>query len=75
MAPVPVPQPKPEAPPAAPLTDAELKALDAAAKKVNLQDALSFWDLAATGDEEKPGGRSDALTWEQAEKLGLIQKK
>jgi hypothetical protein len=63
------------APPAAPLTEAELKALDEAAKKVNMQDALSFWDIAAVEGEEKAGARSDALTWEQAEKLGLIQKK
>jgi DNA-binding response OmpR family regulator len=69
-----LPQPKPEAP-ATPLTEAELKALDAAAKKVNLQDALSFWDIAAVDEEEKTNTRSDALTWEQAEKLGLIQKK
>jgi len=69
-----LPQPKPEAP-ATPLTEAELKALDAAAKKVNLQDALSFWDIAAVEEEEKTNTRSDALTWEQAEKLGLIQKK
>ncbi len=68
------PEPEPEAP-AAPLTEAELKALDEAAKKVNLQDALSFWDVATGEEEEKAGARSDALTWEQAEKLGLIQKK
>jgi len=72
--PTPPPEPQP-APPAPPLTDAELKALDAAAKKVNLQDALSFWDVAAVDEEEKTHSRSDALTWEQAEKLGLIQKK
>jgi DNA-binding response OmpR family regulator len=72
--PVPPPEPKLEAP-AVPLTEAELKALDEAAKSVNLQDALSFWDIAAGEDEEKTSTRSDALTWEQAEKLGLIQKK
>jgi len=61
--------------PAVPLTDAELKSLDEAAKKVSLQDALSFWDVALGEVEEKGAARSDALTWEQAEKLGLIQKK
>ena len=65
---------KPEVP-AAPFTAAELQALDEAAKKVNLQDALSFWDVATEEGEEKNSTRSDALTWEQAEKLGLIQKK
>jgi hypothetical protein len=49
--------------------------LDEAAKKVSAQDALSFWDTALAEVEEKASTRSDALTWEQAEKLGLIQKK
>jgi DNA-binding response OmpR family regulator len=71
----PAPAAPPPAAPAAPLTEAELKSLDEAAKKVSLQDALSFWDVALNEVEEKAAARSDALTWEQAEKLGLIQKK
>ncbi len=81
-APSPRPVPAPPAPPApepetpaVPLTEAELRALDDAAKKVSLQDALSFWDTALAESEEKNQPRSDALTWEQAEKLGLVQKK
>ena len=74
VAPAPKPEPQPEVP-ATPLTEAELKALDEAAKKASSQDAVSFWDTALAEVEEKASSRSDALTWEQAEKLGLIQKK
>ncbi len=74
VAPPPPPAPEPEVP-AVPLTEAELKALDEAAKKVSAQEALSFWDTALADVEEEAHTRSDALTFEQAEKLGLIHKK
>ena len=57
-----------------PLTEAELKALDDAAKKVSSQDASSFWDSLLT-ETEATDVRPDAISWEQAEKLGLVPKK
>jgi DNA-binding response OmpR family regulator len=57
-----------------PLTEAELKALDEAAKKVSSQDASSFWDSLLT-ETEATDVRPDAISWEQAEKLGLVPKK
>jgi CheY-like chemotaxis protein len=68
--------PLPEAPPPAPakpLTEKELKALDEAAKKVDSKQAASFWDEASI-ETEASDVRSDALSFEQAEKLGLIPK-
>ena len=61
-------------PPAKPLTEAEVKALEAALSKAQTADANSFWDtaLAEAGEESI---RADALSWEQAEKLGLLPKK
>ncbi len=57
-----------------PLTEAELKVLDEAAKKVSGQDATSFWDSVLT-ETEATDVRPDALSFEQAEKLGLVPKK
>jgi DNA-binding response OmpR family regulator len=56
-----------------PLTEAELKALDEAARKVSSDAAASFWDAALT-EAEATDVRPDALSFEQAEKLGLIPK-
>jgi CheY-like chemotaxis protein len=76
-APVPEPAPAPVAvalEPPKPLTEEELKALDEAAKKVSSQAADSFWD-EALAEAEATDVRPDALSWEQAEKLGLVPKK
>jgi CheY-like chemotaxis protein len=73
---IPKTAPPPEAPPpppAKPLSEKELKALEEAAKKVDSKEAASFWDEAAL-DTEATDVRSDALSFEQAEKLGLIPK-
>jgi hypothetical protein len=67
-------QAAPPPPPPKPLTEAEVKVLEEALQKAKVTDASSFWDTAlaeAEGDSVRP----DALSWEQAEKLGLIPKK
>lgn len=61
-------------PPPKPLTEAELKALETALSQAKSSDANSFWD-AALADAEEESIRADALSWEQAEKLGLLPKK
>jgi two-component system response regulator (stage 0 sporulation protein F) len=54
-----------------PLTEAELKALDAALDKVKAADANSFWDnLGEVSDDD-----ASTMSWEEAEKQGLVQKK
>lgn len=63
------PQPSPKS-----LTEAELKALEAALSQAKSSDANSFWDTALAEAEEE-SIRADALSWEQAEKLGLLPKK
>jgi CheY-like chemotaxis protein len=65
--------PVPPAAPAVPLTPAELKHLDDAASKVTSAAAASFWDNAGEGDLGTLN--SDTLSWEQAEKLGLLPPK
>ena len=70
----PVLPPEPPPAPAAPLTAAELKALDEAAQKVTADSAASFWDQASDGTDIGDV-RSDTLSWEQAQKLGLLPKK
>jgi CheY-like chemotaxis protein len=72
--PLPAPVAVAPAPPPKPLTAEELKALDEAAKKVSTQSAASFWD-EALAESEATDVRPDALSWEQAEKLGLVPKK
>jgi len=71
----PAPEPAPAAAaPAKPLTEAELKALDEAMKKIKAQDANSFWDSL----EEEPEAadfRPGAMSLEDAEKQGLVEKK
>lgn len=67
------PEPVTPARPAAPLTPAELKRLDEAASKVTSEAAASFWDNAGDGDLGEVNG--DTLSWEQAEKLGLLPPK
>jgi FixJ family two-component response regulator len=62
------------APPPKPLTEEEIKALDEAAKKVSREEAASFWD-SVLDEAEEAEVRPDALSWEQAEKLGLVPKK
>lgn len=73
--PAPPPPPPPEPPkpavPEKPLTEADLKALDDAFKKVATSDASSFWDMAVEEMTEEKSG----LSWEEAEKLGLMPKK
>jgi DNA-binding response OmpR family regulator len=69
----PSPAAAPPSPPPPPLTPEELKALDDAAAKVTADAAASFWD--AVGDGELGEVRSDTLSWEQAEKLGLLPPK
>jgi two-component system response regulator (stage 0 sporulation protein F) len=76
-APPPRPEPEPEPAPAAParpLTEEELKALDEALNKVKVADANSFWDSLAE-ETEASGSGSNALSFEEAEKLGLVPKK
>ncbi|MGQ0602854.1 MAG: response regulator [Anaerolineales bacterium] len=66
--PAPKPVPKVEE---KPLTEAELKALDAALDKIKAADANSFWDnLSEVADDD-----ASTLSWEEAEKQGLVQKK
>jgi CheY-like chemotaxis protein/predicted regulator of Ras-like GTPase activity (Roadblock/LC7/MglB family) len=64
----------PPPPPPKPLTEAELKALEAALSQTKSVDADSFWDTALAEAEEE-SIRADALSWDQAEKLGLLPKK
>jgi hypothetical protein len=71
--PPPAAPPAPPASPAAPLTPEELKLLDEAASKVTADAAASFWDSAGTNDLGELN--SDTLSWEQAQKLGLLPKK
>ncbi|MGH2521559.1 MAG: response regulator [Anaerolineales bacterium] len=61
-------------PPPKPLSEQEIKALEEAAKKVKEADAASFWDTAMA-EAAAESVRPDTLSWEQAEKLGLIPKK
>jgi CheY-like chemotaxis protein len=75
-APAPPPRPKPAPPPAPPpkpLTEAELKALDDALVKVKSQDADAFWDSFADSAEDQDV-RADGLSFEDAEKMGLMKK-
>ena len=62
-------------PPAKPPADEELKALDAALNKAKASstDADSFWD-AAVEEEAKPAPPG-AMSFEEAQRLGLIPKK
>jgi CheY-like chemotaxis protein len=71
--PPPEPEPLP-AVPAKPLTEAELKALDDALSKVQVADANSFWD-ALTDETEAGSASTNAISFEEAEKLGLVSKK
>lgn len=64
--------PEPPKEPPKPLTPEELKALDEALKKP-AANADSFWDTVIEGSDVG-NIRSDALSWEQAEKLGLLPK-
>ena len=57
-----------------PLTEEELKKLDEAARKVSSGAAASFWDAVLT-ESEAADVRPDALSFEQAEKLGLVPRK
>jgi two-component system response regulator (stage 0 sporulation protein F) len=53
-----------------PLTEADLQALDAALAKVKTADANSFWDnLGEVADDD-----AGTLSWDEAEKQGLVQK-
>ncbi len=67
---------EPTLPPVAekPLTEAELQALDRALASLNSQDAQAFWESLETAAEIEPV-RADALSFEEAEKLGLVEKK
>ena len=78
-APAPAPAPSPAAPPKPapppkPLTEAEIKALEEAAKKVDSKQAASFWDSLTEEEAEAKDVRPDAISFEQAEKLGLVPK-
>ncbi len=66
--PAPAPAPKPEKP----ITEGELKALEEALTKVKAQDANAFWDALGETDAEEV--RPDAISFEDAEKLGLLKK-
>lgn len=55
-----------------PLTEEELKALEQALAGLKGQDAHAFWD---TVEEEAEPVRANALSFEEAEKLGLVEKK
>jgi hypothetical protein len=60
--------------PSAPLTPAELQALEDASQRVTPEAAASFWENAGDGGDLDDGG-ADTISWEQAEKLGLIPPK
>lgn len=62
--------PPPPAEPAKPLSPEELKRLDEAAAKVTSEAAASFWDQVDHADLGET--RGDTLSWDQAEKLGLL---
>lgn len=78
-APVPAPAPVAAPPPAPakpekPLTEAELKALDEALAKLKAEDASAFWDSLQEAEEGDTGAvRSDAISFEEAQKMGLIR--
>jgi CheY-like chemotaxis protein len=65
---------EPAQPPVAekPLTEAELQALDQALAGLKGQDAHAFWDAVDEAAEAEPV-RANALTFEEAEKLGLVE--
>jgi CheY-like chemotaxis protein len=70
-------QPAPVAPPPPPvvekpMTPEELKALEAALAGLGNQNANAFWDNLGEDDEVVAGG--NALSFEEAEKQGLIKK-
>lgn len=76
VAPPPV-QPTPVAPPPPPvvekpMTPEELKALESALAGLGNQNANAFWDNLGEDDEVVAGG--SALSFEEAEKQGLIKK-
>lgn len=73
LAATPVMEPRPPQPPAEPAIAIEATALDAAAKDVMKQDVDAFWNDAVASTD---GGdtRGNALSFEQALKLGLIPK-
>ncbi|MDW8327475.1 MAG: response regulator [Anaerolineales bacterium] len=66
---------EPPAPPVVekPLTEAELQALEQALADLKNQDANAFWDNL--GEVEIEPVRADALSFEEAAKLGLVEKK
>jgi len=57
-----------------PLTEAELQALDRALADLKSQDAQAFWETLEAAAQAEPV-RADALSFEEAEKLGLVEKK
>jgi len=64
--------PPPE--PAQPTIDIKADVLDAAAKDLKTADLDSFWDEAATQTEGGEETKGNALSFEQAVKLGLVPK-
>lgn len=67
---------EPAAPPVVekPLTEAELQALEQALAGLKNQDPQTFWEKLEEEIEAEPV-RADALSFEEAEKLGLVEKK
>lgn len=57
-----------------PLTEAELQALEQALAGLKSQDANAFWESLEEEVEAEPV-RADALSFEEAAKLGLVEKK
>jgi len=68
-----VPEPAPEPEPAQPAIDIRSEVLDAAAGSLAQADLDSFWDEALTQTENE-GTKGNALSFEQALKLGLVPK-
>jgi hypothetical protein len=58
-----------------PEKDLKPEDLEQAAKEVENSDAESFWERAATETPGPAEGEGDALTYEQARKLGLVDDK
>ena len=61
-------------PPAEPAIEIKADVLDAASKSLSTADLDSFWDEATTQTEGGEETRGNALSFEQAVKLGLVPK-
>lgn len=64
--------PAPTAPSAEPVREVSARELASAARKVGRKDVESFWDDAVAEDKGRNQAEGDALSYDQARRLGLL---